>query len=512
MTVTVDPRLLSAVVNLSSEQVEATRALVLLNNWRNGTLEFKLHATQQLILSKLRSQAYPKFFLLCSRRLGKTYMLWALADMAARRKPGARILYLAPWAKDAASIAKDTAAQYLIDCPAKLKPHYNAQDKEFIYPNGSIIRLKGTNGEHAQFLRGGAADLVILDECGQMDDLKHVVSDVCAPMTLTTGGQIILASTPPRSPGHESAALFEDLAGKDAVAVFTLRDAPHITEDAKAIALAEAGENPEHAYEILAGTRQPTSTTTKREYFCQFVTDANSAVVKEYTDEARLQILVPHKRPPYFDAYVAMDPGMRDRTGILFGYWDFVQGKLVIEDEILLQGPGTPEIAKAVKEKENDLWGAREPYMRITDVDLRLKQDLYTLHNLDFRTVKNKDALGEIGLVRYMVQGRMLVIDPRCTNLDRQLRNATWNSKSTDFENMGTESVEGHYDLLAALKYLCRAIDKAHNPYPDNWFGIGGPGGLPANTYVSVKKRRRPGGLGLMADTPVGRKLAKRKR
>ncbi len=481
--------------------------------WRAGRIRYDLHGAQLKILDSIESHDFRKFFVLCSRRLGKSHLLLTYAFEVALNKPGARVLYLAPYAKDAASVASDLATQVLKDCPADLRPDYKAMDKEFHFRNGSVVRLKGVNGEHAQFLRGGAADVIILDECGLMDDLKHVVSDVCTPMLMTTRGRLILASTPPRSPSHESTTIYEDLAGSGATALFTIREpVRHIDDDGKCRALVEAGEDPAHVADILAGRRPPVTTTARREYFCEFVTDSSTAVVKEYTDDARREIVREYERPPYFDAYVSMDPGMKDRTGILFGYWDFVEAKLVIEDELLLRGPNTNDIAEAIKAKEAEHWAHRHVHCRVSDVDLRLIADLYAMHGLVVVPARKEDSLGAVNLMRNMVHTRTLVIHPRCVNLDRQLRNATWNNKATDFERGGADSIDGHYDLVAALKYLCRTVNRTRNPYPDHWFRLGGQGGPPAGSWISPKTRRTKDSLGLYGDTPFGRRLAKRRK
>lgn len=497
--------------SITPEQWQAAKQKATTALWHRGRLRFKLHTTQLQILDSLEgafAAGSKKFYLLCSRRLGKSYMLLTLCFQKCLQKPGARVLYLAPWAKDAQTIVADTAALLLEDCPAEVKPDYRGQDREFHFKNGSILRLKGTNGEHAQYLRGTHADLIVLDECGLMDDLKHVVSDVCMPMTLTTGGQILLATTPPRSPGHESATIYEDLAGQNAVARFSIRDAPHLSLDAKCAALIEAGEKPARVADILLGTAEPETTTARREYFCEFVTDASLAVVKEYP-EARQEVLRPWPRPAYFDAYTAMDPGMKDRTGLLFGYVDFSQRKLIIEDESLLSGPNTAQIASTIKGKEGALWPDKTPFMRISDVDLRLIADLHSMHGLIFSPARKEDSLGAVNLMRNMFQTRQIVIHPRCVNLDRQLKNAIWNNKATDFVRGDESSLDGHYDLVAALKYLCRMVAWNHNPYPSNWFGVGGPGGPAQGTWVSPKGRRFQT-LGLLSNTPFSRRLIKR--
>jgi len=478
--------------------------------WNRGRLEYKFHDTQLLIDQAIDRGLGRQFFLLCSRRLGKSFMLFGKCVMLGIRKPGARILYLAPWAKDAADIANDLAAQILEDCPPHLRPTYNAQAKEFHFKNGSIIRLKGVNGEHARFLRGGAADLIVLDECGIMDNLKDVIQSVCLPMTMTTGGRILLATTPAATPGHYSTDLYETLAGKGAAVKFTMRDAPHIPHETKAEFLLEAGETPEHVPAILAGERLPEGTTALREYFCEFVTDADSAVLPEFR-RLKPQIVQRVEVPTYRDRYVSMDPGFKDRTGILFGYWDFLAARLVVEDELLLHHATTNEIADAIRAKEQELWNGAEPFKRISDVDLRLIADLGRYHHLRFEKTRKEDSLGAINLVRNMLQNGQIIIDPRCRNLIRQCENAIWNTKATDFARPeDSKSEDGHFDLVAALKYKVRMLAPKKNPYPDSHYAPGGALGPPTGSWISPKLAR-PKPATLHGNTPIGRMFSKRK-
>lgn len=410
-------------------------------------------------------------------------------------KPSSRVLFLAPFAKDASEIATDVAEIVLRDCPVPIKPEFKSQTKELHFKNGSVIRFKGVNGEHAQFLRGAAADLIILDECGIMDDLKHVVSDICMPMLLTTNGHLLLCSTPARSPGHESYTIFEDLAGRGATSVFTIRDAPHFSDAIKCEYLLESGEAADDVAAILAGTKQPKTTTVRREYFCEWVTDADTAVLPEFTAEVKESVTKVRTRPPYFTPYVSMDPGFNDRTGILFGYYDFRDGILHIEDEKLLHRAGTPQIAEAVHEAEVRLWGSYTQPRRVSDIDLRLIADLFQLHGLQFSRARKEDSLGAINLLRTMIGERAITIDPRCVHLLRQMTNATWDRKAKDFDR---NDRDGHYDLLAALKYMCRFIDRHTNPYP-----VG-------SRERATTQAQQGSGMGLMLDTPFNRRLSRR--
>jgi hypothetical protein len=499
VSLTPGPELASALQRLANEEL-----------WKRGDLVHKLRGPQVKIYEAIKS-APQSYYLLCSRRLGKTHTLVTVAFEMAIQRPGARILYLAPQAKDAAEIAGDIALQILDDCPAHLRPDFKAQIKEFHFPNGSIIRLKGTNGEHAQYLRGGAADLVILDECGLMDDLRHVYLDVVLPMTMTTGGKILFATTPSRSPGHEAATIYEDHARTGQACLFTILDNDRLTDDKKTQYLVAAGENPDRVPAILRRELPPESITARREYFCEWLTDAASQVFPEWNELAVKEMVKRVQPPPFYDCYVAMDPGMQDRTGILFGYVDFRAGKLVIQDELLLSAPNTATIAKEIKAKEQALWGDKSPFLRVTDIDLRLIADLYAEHSLVFTKTQKVDSLGAINLSRTMLHNREVVIDPRCQGLIRQLKNAVWNKAATDFDRA---DLDGHFDLAAAFKYMCRSVLMTKNPYPSSYFGVGGPGGPAAGSFVSPKLRGKPQTqqLDLLSNTPFGRKVQKRKR
>lgn len=483
--------------------LEAARALAKYETWRRGSLYYLLHATQRKIYDRIAASKSPQHFLCCSRRLGKTFLLTVLAFEAALRKPGARVLYLAPWAKDANDIFAEATARILPDCPQEFKPEYSTQSKTFVFRNGSVIRVRGTNGETADSLRGGSADLVILDEAGKMDSLAYVVDSVVTPMTLTTDGSVILATTPAVTPAHDSKKICDQAFAKGHGHEFTLLDAPHLSTEQKTRALESAHEALEDIPRILTGELMPKGTTALREYFCKWVTDSGSAVVPEFDAKARSECVIGVPRPPYFDAYVAMDPGMVDNTGIIFGYWDIREQRLVIERTWKEPQAGTPEIAKAIRDTEQRLWGDVQPYMRISDIDKRLIADLIRSFGLPFVQAWKPRSHGAVWHMRQMVKSRQIIILPEAgPDLPRQLENATWNTRGTDMERDESEdSIDGHYDLVAALKYLCLMIVKDHNPYPAGYAGpvFGQSGGW----------RKKDEGLSIRPDTPLSRRLNK---
>lgn len=471
--------------------------------WRRGELFYLLHVTQRSIYTKIAKSKSRRHFLCCSRRLGKSFLLTILAFEAALRKPGARILYLAPWAKDATDIVKEASAKILPDCPSDLVPEWGSQSREFTFRNGSVIKIRGTNGETAQFLRGGSADLVVLDEIGLMDDLAHVVNDVVTPMTLTTNGSVILATTPARTPGHDSKKLCDECFADGCGFEFTLLDAPHLSDDQKAVALRSAGEKLEDIAGIIAGTDAPKTTTALREYFCKWISDAGSMIVPEFDAEAKVNIVRVVDRPPFFDAYVAMDPGMVDNTGILFGYWDVKEQRLVIERDWKETHAGTPEIAFAIKRIEKELWSDLPVFMRVCDTEKRLISDLIRSFDLPFSPADKRDSAAAVWNMRMMVKSRQIIIKPECKDLVRQLEHATWNTRGTDMaRDSSSEGTDGHWDLVAALKYLCRHIVRQRNPYPA---GYSDPGWGQSRAW-----RKQATDQSIRPDTPISRKLNKR--
>jgi hypothetical protein len=106
-----------------------------------------------------------------------------------------------------------------------------------------------------------------------------------------------------------------------------------------------------------------------------------------------------------------------------------------------------------------------------------------------------------------MIQAREIEISPRCVHLIRQMKNAIWNNKATDFARAGSKSPDGHFDLVAALKYLCRGVNRHHNPYPEGYGST-----VTQNTWQSPRSEGSKVGLGLMADTPFSRRLARTNR
>ena len=205
------------------------------------------------------------------------------------------------------------------------------------------------------------------------------------------------------------------------------------------------------------------STSSQREYYCQFVTDQESAVLPEFDQKTEAEIVADMKRPDHFNVYGAMDPGFSDYTGYVTGYYDFLKAAYVVENEAWLKQATTPEVARTIMECDS-IWGARPVKLRVSDTDPRIIADMATMHGIHFVPTAKDNLDAQVNAVRTLIKQRRLFINPRCVNLIRQCKTAIWNESRTTWEKTKND---GHFDLLAALIYWVRNVNKYDNPYPD---------------------------------------------
>lgn len=303
--------------------------------------------------------------------------------------------------------------------------------------------------------------LCIVDEAGFSNDLDYLIKSILLPTTLTTKGKIILASTPPREPGHEFATIAQDAEHKGTLIKRTVYDNPRITlEDLESIIAEYPGGKDDIQF--------------KREYECVFLVSEKDAVIPEFTQELENEIVREWERPPFYDGYLGMDIGFKDLTAGILAYWDFRNGVLVIEDIFSLQGSSmtTDKLASVIKETEAITWKdpatqtTREPYLRVSDNNLILINDLYRLHGLKVLPTQKDNFEAALNNVRLWLQQKKIIINPKCKELILHLRNATWNKSRTQFSRSTTF---GHFDFVAALIYLVRNVNTRRNPYPPGY-------------------------------------------
>jgi PBSX family phage terminase large subunit len=449
--------------------------------WRLGNLEWKLRGIQKEMRKAIIDNPNERTVFLVSRRSGKSFVLCAVGTEVCIKKPNSIVKYVCPKQKMVKTIVRPIMRAILEDCPPDLVPEYKEADKVYRFPNGSEIQFAGSDSGNIENLRGGYADLCLVDEAGFVDDLDYSVKSVLSPTTKTVSGKIVLASTPSREPDHEFMTEFVAPADAEGTLIkYTIYDNPMFTEE---IIRQTINEYPQ-------GDRDP---QFRREYLCESAIDSDIMVIPEYNTELERDIVKQVEMPSFFDAYVSGDPAVRDLTVVLFGYYDFLNSQLIILDELVLGGQKmdltTQDIVDGIKRKEkllytNKLTGeVKEPFMRIMDNNnLFLLNDLYQEHGLKFYPTQKDNKEAQVNKLRLWIKQGKIIIHPQCKNLRYHLKMARWktdrNGNRKGFQHVKASSNgelrANHCDAVDALLYMVRNIDINRNPYPNDYFDLKG--------------------------------------
>jgi hypothetical protein len=425
--------------------------------WAIGESQWQLYDDQLPVYLPLRnaieSQEGPKTWAVeIHRQFGKSFTACLLADEAARRHPGWQIRFVTGNQKSLRKIVQPNMRTLLESCPEPLRPSWNTMDACYRYPNGSEIHLAGANDGHADDSRGQRAHLCIVDEAGFVDDLDYLAGSVLLPQTLTTGGRLILISTPPITPAHAFIAEVERARGRGTHIKRTIDECDHLTAHQKEDLIAELGGR--------------NSTKARRELWCEHIVDEEHAVIPEFDDDRRSRIVEKVPPPTYEQPTVAIDVGFEDLTAILFGYWHFATARLHIQAEVTIKRGRTDQVAEAIAARELELWKTNDRLkdpVRWSDTDLRLIADLGEIHKLGVMPTAKDDKEAQVNALRMLIKDERIRIDPSCTMLIGTLRTAVWNKARTSFERLREY---GHADALDALIYLYRNVGRYSNPYP----------------------------------------------
>lgn len=417
-------------------------------------MDWKLHAGQLKIKQALRDSTGKLFVGNCSRQLGKSYEMVTECVELAIKTPKARIKYGTAFLSDLVEFIQPNFEKILEDCPSYMMPTYRAQKSKWIFNNGAEIKLVGLD-KNPDGMRGNAIDLSVLDECGFVSELDYLYKSVLVPATThRPNAKIILISTPPKTPAHEFGDYAQRAEAEGNYIKLTIYDNPMI--------------GPERIAELMKESGGEASTTWRREYLCEFVTDSDSQIIPEWNDS----FVVARERDEFYrfyHLYDGMDLGRTDKTALIFSYYDFKRATLVVEDEFEMSGPSwtTITLKDSILSKEKELWGERQIYRRVSDNNNpHLIQDLNALHGVYF-VETNKDSLeAMVNEVRVMVAAGRLEVHPRCKMLIGCLKYGVWDKQRKKFAR---SQIYGHFDHLAALIYKIRNLDKHSNPVPPNY-------------------------------------------
>jgi hypothetical protein len=449
--------------------VKPTPEQVIRERWLRGRLGYKLHPGQVKLKEHVLACKDQLFVNECARQFGKSYFWVTFALEFAQAFPGVKIKYGTAFYSDLIEFIMPTFDTVMDDCPDDIRPKWRVTGSKFIAHNDSEIKLVGLD-KNPNGLRGNVIDLIILDEAGFITNLDYLYKSVIIPATTHRPNcRVVFSSTPPSTPAHSFLDYVEKAEYEGSYVKMTIYDNPMVDEATIERLKKESG-----------GEK---STTWRREYLCEHVTDQDLAIVPEWRDEFVKEI-PKNDYYPFYHKYAAMDLGVRDNTAVIFGYYDFLKASLIIEEDFVINGPEltTEVLQKAIKSKESDLkW--EKLYLRVSDNNNPLLlQDLSLLHKLHFIGT-DKGLLEEmVNTLRLMVANGQIIVHPRCKQLIGCLKYGVWDKNRAKFAQ---SKVYGHFDALAALIYLVRNLNKSTNPIP-----IGFKADLDNQMII---KRERPG-------------------
>lgn len=463
---------------LTAAEMEARAQL-----WRTGNLTWKLDegrpdGPQRRIYNQSRACKSKTFVTEDARRLGKTYGHAIIAFELALKNPGRRINWCQDTAKGVRDMAVPLFEKIAKDAPDDCKPKWQDHRSVMAFPNGAYIFVFGGDTQaDADNARGGDDPVAsFVDEGGFIALLKYIYRSILKPGMRRVRrhghfGMIFIASSTPEDLDH----YFIELADINKAKGSYIREDIYASQDPERY-IAEEAEDFGLTVEQFKETDE-----FKREFLCLRIIRSDIAVIPEF-GACQGRAVVEWQRPIGFEQFIykrtSVDPGgMRDPTGILSGYVDFTNAKVIIEGERLLSKPTTAEIAKAVVELETELWGEppadkdRDRISRpVDDPTGRITLDLWELHRLHVEQAVKNDRNASIGLIRTWLISGTIIIHPRCTLLRHQLLTAKSNRTRTDFER----NEDGHFDLVAALMYFCRGLSLTTNPYPADFDSLTG--------------------------------------
>lgn len=456
------------------EACGAKRREALRRAWKKGDLSYKLAPDQLDIYYEFRAwmsrptkgenKRGKKYALDISRRRGKSTIAFLIAVEERIRNPKRRrIAFWCDTTKMCREIMLENFPLIFDDCPPEIRPEWYPSRNRIVWYQEhrnldmcQAIDFAGLDDPNRA--RGRSLYFGVVDEAGFLKNLEYIDKSVLRKQLIGVDQSVLLyTSTPPETPAHYwSSNLVPSCQREGAYAHGTILGGSMLTD--------------EEIWDEIQDSGGLDDSTTKRELFAEHTPEESMAVLPEATDAfSKGTIVYNDELPQWRFCYTSMDPGWNDATALLFASIDFNQQVLVIEDEWVAKRAPSRTVAETIKEKEKALWehvywwkddqSRSNPHRRFTDAaqaggGRRLMADLAHDHELTFSITLKDNLQQQINRVRNWILDGHLKVHPRCEILSKQMRYAVfYNDQRAKFAKEGKV---GHFDLVAALIYLCR--------------------------------------------------------
>jgi hypothetical protein len=344
--------------------------------WRAGSIRHLMSEVQKRAYDAYRAWeampvklgavgSFPRVFVLeWGKRIGKTTLcLWAKAEDAIRN-PGSKCRYTSAFDNSISAIINDVQRNVFATCPEDVRPKYfgkrGPRGPGFYFPEwgpaaGSVIYLEGLES-NPDALRGQECELGdVISECAFIPNLIYTVRNVLYQQYQgKPRARMLLESSAPVDLDTDWELVFlPDAKQRSAVHSATIEDNDRMSRE-------EKDEFISAAY----GRGHP---DCEREYFNVINADPHKNVVPEFKPDEHVKR---HKRPEFAITVVGADPGLRDLFGMVWGYWDFLEAKLVIQASWAKGNAGTRKVAAVNAAMEFALWGSW-PSARLKNIPLK---------------------------------------------------------------------------------------------------------------------------------------------
>jgi hypothetical protein len=390
------------------------------------------------------------------RRWGKSFALVCLCVERCLRYPNQEVRFGAPTFKQAVEIVQPLLRSVLNHCPEDMYPEKTGGRYKFNNPRWGLPHAESALSivsckEGADDQRGLASDMVVLDECRDIDDLAYVIESVFLyHFSGRPNPLFILSSTPPNTTDHPWIDKLYEAHREQRYFTMSVEQNKDFTKRDEEM--------------LLAVCKTKESTTWRREALCEIVADEAAMIIPEFPRAKDITVVDSWPRPEWFFPHMAVDFGWIDMSAVLFGYIDFKNQLLIIEDEYVENYKTIGQIAAAIKEKEKNLGYPDLPYpiRRFGDNDQLELANLRIDYQIPISSAEKYDRESAIALLRTKFQEGRIRIYNRCKNLIYQLENGLKDPKG---KFVRTEKC-GHCDAIASLVYMNRMINWQANPYP----------------------------------------------
>jgi hypothetical protein len=353
-------------------------------------------------------------------------------EQAYRKKQ--KILYATAFLTDLENFITPIFEWCLQECPESIRPKWRATKKEFVFYNGSKIKLIGLD-KNSNSLRGNNIDILIVDEAAFVKNLAYLYRSVIIPATMKRKFKLIFPSTPPESPEHFwSAELIHKAKAKGTYIELTIDDISDLPPEEKKRLLDEVGG--------------PNSVTALREFYCKCIADVTRTIASEFNRAKHVNTVIPeHVKWMLFGD----TGGVKDKTVFLEVGYCHTSGKIIFKDELEFENSTpTSQIIAAVKAK----WGSNMTL--ILDAAGQLLID-YSSLGLPAALPQKDDFGAGLLLLNNSFYNSNVVINPNCALLIRTLEGGLLNKQRSDYER--SEAL-GHCDAVAAAIYALRCVDR----------------------------------------------------